>query len=65
MVTLSRIEKHPAKDGFMLYCRATAIPPYFGTRRQCLEAQKHFEAKLHQVFDNLPKDRQDEILKEL
>lgn len=49
----------------MLFCRATAIPPYFGTLRQCKTAQKHFEVKLHEVFDKLPKDRQDEIIKTL
>lgn len=64
-VIFSRIEKHPLKNCYMLYCKATDLPPYFGSLNECKNAQRHFEEKLRAEFDKLPKYRQREIINEL
>ena len=49
----SIIERHPLRDCYMLYSNLTPqIPPYFGTLRQCKKAQKFFEKKLEEMFQN-------------
>ena len=46
----------------MLYCPATAIPPYFGSLRECEKAQVTFERTLQSEFDKLPDSEQSEII---
>lgn len=62
---LSIITKHPLKDGYMLYCPVTAIPPYFGTLEKCKKAQEVFESKLHEQFDKLDESDKRGILNRL
>lgn len=59
---LTIISKHPLRDSYMLYCPATAIPPYFGSLRECEKAQVTFERKLQSEFDKLPDSEQSEII---
>ena len=62
---LSIITKHPLKDEYMLYCQATAIPPYFGSLRECNKAQAVFEKKLREEFDKLSECDKRDVLKRL
>lgn len=62
---LSIISTHPLKDEYMLYCPVTAIPPYFGTLKECKKAQITFEKKLKEEFEKLPDDEKKDILERL
>jgi len=46
----------------MLYCKATCIPPYFGTLQECKKAQKIFELKLNEEYKRMSKSKQREII---
>lgn len=61
------IEPHPLQHGkFMLWCKATpSIAPFFGTKKKCEEKQPIWEMNLKLQFEELDKDRQQEIINQL
>lgn len=61
-IKFTKIEKHPLKNNFMLYCPISYLPPFFGTREQCKEMQKRWEEKFNYNFSLLSKNEQKEIL---
>ena len=61
MFLLSIISKNNLKGNYMLYCPATAIPPYFGTLTECRKSQEVFEKRLHKEFDVLTGNEKCEI----
>lgn len=58
----TKIEKHPLKNSFVVYWTFfTCVPPYFGTKDQCIKAQKHMEAKAIEEFNKLSLKEQKEV----
>lgn len=47
---LTKIEKHPLKDCYMLYSPSFGfIPPYFGSEKECKKLQVVWESKLSKL----------------
>lgn len=63
MQYFSKIEKHPLNSNYMLFVPMVALPPYFGTLKECKEAQKHLEKKLNEEFSKLAEEQQKDFFR--
>ena len=61
-ITFTEIEKHPLRNCYMLFAKGISLPPYFGTKNECLKAQTYLEDKLHKEFIKLSENEQIEYI---
>lgn len=64
-IRFTKIERHPLRKAFMLYCPISFLPPFFGSYKECKDMRVKWEEKLRNEFYGLEKSRQNEIIAEL
>lgn len=64
-IQFTKIESHPLKDCYMLFCPISWMPPFFGTLEQCKKKQPLWEKHFKDCFNNLSEKDKKEVMSKL